>query len=106
MCYPEEPQNGPGDGYMRQCSCHGPEPMAVGQERVHYGGNKRRGMCHPAFPGHGPNGCHVHRRFCQCHDTQTAEEKIQALEEHKKFLQQKIAMIDTKIAGLKPEKES
>lgn len=36
----------------------------------------------------------------------TAEEKIQAFEEHKKFLQQKIGIIDSKIADLNPKKES
>lgn len=80
--------------------------MTAEQERVHTGRNTWRGVCHHAFPGHGPGIGRQHPRSCHCHGTLTAEEKIQAFEEHKKFLQQKIAMIDTKIADLKPEKES
>ncbi len=38
---------------------------------------------------------------CDCPATLTVEEEIKTLEEHRKILQGRIQMIDTKIAGLK-----
>jgi hypothetical protein len=63
-------------------------------------------MCHiPAGrfspAGQFPCGCP-----CSCPAAMTVEEEIQLLEEHKKFMQDQLGVIDRKIAALKTVRES
>jgi hypothetical protein len=62
-------------------------------------------MCHNATGRYGmvrhfPCGC-----SCSCPATMTVEEEIQLLEDHKKFMQDQLEVIDKKIAGLIAAKE-
>ena len=43
---------------------------------------------------------------CSCPATMTVEEEIQLLEDHKKFMQDRLGEIDKKIAALQATKES
>ena len=55
------------------------------------------GRMEPARHGH--CGC-----SCSCPATMTVEEEIQLLEDHKKFMQDRIGIIEKKIAILKSAK--
>jgi hypothetical protein len=62
-------------------------------------------MCHSAkvrfgSAGHDHCGC-----SCSCPATMTVEEEIQLLEDHQKFMQDQIGVIEKKIAALKTAKE-
>ena len=62
-------------------------------------------MCHNGtrrfeIAGHGQCGYH-----CVCPPTTTVEEEIQLLEDHRKFMQDQLEVIDKKIASLKTAKE-
>jgi hypothetical protein len=48
-----------------------------------------------------PCGC-----SCSCQAVMTVEEEIQQLEDHRKFIQEQLGIIETKIAALKTVKES
>jgi len=43
---------------------------------------------------------------CNCPATTTVDEELQLLEDHKKFMQNQVEIIDKKIAALKAAKES
>lgn len=43
---------------------------------------------------------------CNCPATTTVEEEVQLLEDHKKFMQDQLGVIERKIAALKSAKES
>jgi hypothetical protein len=64
-------------------------------------------MCHN---GKGRFGSAGHGDLCGCSGscpaTTTVEEEIQLLEDHKKFMQDQIGVIERKIAALKSTKES
>ena len=64
-------------------------------------------MCISSKGRFGPAG-HDHQCGCSCScpATMTVEEEMQLLEDHKKFMQDQIGVIEKKIAALKSTKES
>lgn len=88
------------------CSCHRPTESGARENFPPSGDPWGRGRCHHARAGFGP-GDRFHQG-CTCHGPKemTAEEEIQVLDEQKKYLQDRIEKIDTKIADLKPAQPS
>ena len=61
-------------------------------------------MCHDASPGSGPKGQSRCGCSCTCPVTMTVEEEIRLLAEHRNLMQDKVGVIDRKIAALKSAK--
>jgi hypothetical protein len=91
---------------LHDCSCHRPTERMAGEDFPRFGNPWRRGRCHHAGAGFGPEEHNPHT--CSCHSPKemTAEEETRILENKKKHLQEGIERIEKRIEDLKPAQDT